>query len=283
MRPKFSLVMSTINRTQQLVRFLEHLDRQTYREFELIIVDQNDDDRLRPIISDYKHSFCIIHTHSEKGASHGRNRGMEKISGELVAFPDDDCWYAENLLERVCELFAVQTEVDIITGRTIDSGGRSSLGKFDMRAGNITQRNVFKRGNTNTVFIRRAVAERISFDESLGVGAGTKWGSGEDPDYLLQALAAGFKLYYYPDLTVYHEEPVIEYNEAAINRGYSYALGMGRVFKKHRYPLDFVFVKQFYQEGGMIVALDRKEMQRVKYHRAVFKGRWERWISPWEQ
>lgn len=281
MSPAFSLVLSTLNRTDQLARFLEQLDKQTFRNFEVIIVDQNDDNRLIPIINDYKDKFNIIHLNSAKGVSLGRNTGIKRISGELVAFPDDDCWYENDLMRRVSDLFAEQQDIDVITGRTINARGQTSLGKFDNRSGKITMRNVFKRGNTNTFFFRRAVIEKIAFDENLGLGAGTKWGSGEDPDYILQALAAGFNICYFPDLTVYHEEPVTEYNYAAIQRGYSYACGMGRVLKKHHYPLDFVFVKLIYQIGGMIVALTQMNLQRFNYHKAVFKGRLEGWKEPY--
>ncbi|HNX28809.1 MAG TPA: glycosyltransferase [Syntrophomonadaceae bacterium] len=278
--PQFSLITSTLNRTRQLENFLQHLDRQTWRNFEYIIVDQNDDDRLVPIINKYRENFAIMHIHSAKGVSRGRNTGIKVISGDFVAFPDDDCWYEDDLLERATDLFIKHPDIDMISGRTIDAKGQTSLGKFDKHPGKITKRNVFKRGNTNTFFFRRAVVEKIAFDESIGVGAGSKWGSGEETDYLLQALAAGFKLYYCPDFTVYHEEPLAQYNDAAIQRGYSYALGMGRVMKKHHYSLDFVLVKLFYQMGGMLIALARMDIQRFKYHRAVFKGRYEGWKEP---
>lgn len=282
MSPIFSLVISTLNRTDQLARFLEHLDKQTYRNFELIIVDQNDDNRLIPIINGYQDKFTIIHLCSAKGVSLGRNTGIKKISGDLVAFPDDDCWYENDLLKRVFDLFAGQQDIDVITGRTINARGQTSLGKFDNQSGRITMRNVFKRGNTNTFFFRRAVIEKITFDETLGPGAGTKWGCGEETDYILQALAAGFNICYYPNLTVYHDDPIIEYNNAAIQRGYSYSRGMGRVLKKHHYPLDFVLVKLIYQIGGMIVALAQMNLQRFNYHKAVFKGRLEGWTSTFD-
>ena len=50
---RFSLVLSTINRTDEVRRFLTTLDSQTYRQFELIVVDQNKDGRLLPILKPY--------------------------------------------------------------------------------------------------------------------------------------------------------------------------------------------------------------------------------------
>lgn len=280
MSPKVSLITSTLNRTGELSRLLEHLDRQTFMDFELIIVDQNDDERLVPIINSFQDKFTILYFRSARGVSLGRNVGIKNSSGDIIAFPDDDCWYANDLLAEVVTLFAESPEIDLISGRTIDAHGKTSLGKFDKRPGKINRFNVWKRTNTNTIFLHRRVVEEVGlFDEDLGPGSGTIWGAAEDTDYLIRALQKGFVLFYYPQLTVYHEAPFMEYDESAIKRGYSYALGMGRVLKKNCYPTGFVLIKLFYQIGGMIVASIQMNSSKFKYHQAVFKGRLEGWRS----
>src|SRR2546427_827401 len=98
---KFSLVQATLGRTGELARFLRELDQQTYRSFELIVVDQNPDQRLAPILAPYESRFPVFHVRSEKGLSRARNVGMRQIGGDVVAFPDDDCWYPPHLLEWV--------------------------------------------------------------------------------------------------------------------------------------------------------------------------------------
>jgi len=50
---KFTLIMATVDRVNEINSFLESLKEQTYRNFELIIADQNDDDRLDSIIKLY--------------------------------------------------------------------------------------------------------------------------------------------------------------------------------------------------------------------------------------
>ena len=45
----FSLIMATLGRTDEPRRFLDSLESQTFRDFELILADQNDDDRIAPM------------------------------------------------------------------------------------------------------------------------------------------------------------------------------------------------------------------------------------------
>ena len=91
---KFSLILATLNRTGEVDYLLKTLDRQTYRNFELIVVDQNADDRLVPLLAPYQANFPILHLQSAKGLSRARNVALEHVSGDIVAFPDDDCAYA---------------------------------------------------------------------------------------------------------------------------------------------------------------------------------------------
>ena len=56
---KVSLIMPTINVTDELELFLKSLKEQTYKEFELIAVDQNSDDRAYKILEKYEDDFEI--------------------------------------------------------------------------------------------------------------------------------------------------------------------------------------------------------------------------------
>ena len=102
---KFSLIVCTLGRYEELDQLFESLRKQTYSDFEVILVDQNDKDYLNEIINEYSNEFDIRHIFSEKGLSRARNIGLKYVSGQIVAFPDDDCWYPIDLLERVNNFF----------------------------------------------------------------------------------------------------------------------------------------------------------------------------------
>ena len=98
---RFSLVLATVGRTEELNRFFASLDYATHRNFEVILVDQNPDDRLNSVLDHYDGRFPALHLRSERGLSRARNVGLRRVTGDVVAFPDDDCWYPPNLLNQV--------------------------------------------------------------------------------------------------------------------------------------------------------------------------------------
>ena len=57
----FSLVLATKNRVNEVERFLRSLTTQTHENFELVLVDQNPDDRLLELVKSYGQKFPIIH------------------------------------------------------------------------------------------------------------------------------------------------------------------------------------------------------------------------------
>jgi hypothetical protein len=69
------------------------------------------------------------------------------------------------------------------------------------------RRNVVRIGIEYTIFARAAVfAAAGPFDEALGVGAGTPWGSGEAADFLLSAIEARQTVVYTPEIYVHPRE-----------------------------------------------------------------------------
>ena len=275
---RFSLVLATVGRVSELEHLLQSLDAQTYRNFELIVVDQNPDNRLVPILERYKRKVAIVHLHSTPGLSRARNVGLQHVTGDVVAFPDDDCWYPKDLLERVKLFFEKRPQYDALTGRPAGPDGKTAVGRFDLRPGEVTKYNIWRRSTSITLFLRRSVISAVGeFDESLGAGSGTPWGAAEDIDYPLRALSYGFKIYYDPTLVVHHPEPIMKYRADYLQRVMSYSAGMGRVLRKHKYPLWFVCYQWLRPLGGVLISLLVGRLKKARYHWAVLKGRVMGW------
>ena len=125
--------MPTINRRNELIIFLQSLESQTYKNFELIVLDQNAGDFITEIIEGFqKHLDIKYIKSSEWGLSLNRNEGLIIADGDIIAFPDDDCEYPEDILEKVVKFFE-ENKQDLLVIRNIqvaeDKRGQG-LGSF---------------------------------------------------------------------------------------------------------------------------------------------------------
>ena len=201
--PSFDLVVATVGRVQELEHFLTALEFQTHQGFRLILVDQNADDRLDPVVD--ATGLEVLHLRSEPGLSRARNVALADVTADIVAFPDDDCAYAQGFLTHVGHMFANDPTLDGVTGRSVDRGGRSSP-SWKREPAVLTDHNLWNRAISYTIFLRREVVKLVgTFDERLGLGSGEPWASGEEIDYLIRAVRSGARIRYDPSLTVRHD------------------------------------------------------------------------------
>lgn len=280
----FSLIVCTIDRFDQLERLFRSLAGQQHRDFEVVVVDQNADDRLRALIGSFSSSFPIRHIRSPKGLSRARNNGMAVAEGEYLCFPDDDCWYEADTLAKAEALFAAHPDLAIVTGRTLDAEGIPSVSPTGEMRLALTRWNYLKCGNSNGIFVRRAALSDIGgFDEDLGVGSESPFQSGEEADFLLRALATGKGAMFFPELIVHHDQVTSEYGPRQVERARKYGRGFGALMRKHAFPFYYVGYRLFRPVAGWLAALARFNLDAARYKRAWLTGilegyaAWPRW------
>lgn len=265
--PSFDLVVATVDRVQPLARLLASLERQTHPRLRVLLVDQNPDGRLDPVLAAHP-GVDVLRLRAPRGLSRARNAALPHLRADLVAFPDDDCLYPDGLLEHVARRFAARSELDGLTGRAADAQGRSSP-SWRREPALLDRDNLWNRVTSAALFLRRGLVERVGgFDERLGLGGGGPWSSGEELDYLIRALAAGAIIEYDPDLLVLH--PVAEHTPAL---GLRDGASVGYVLRTHRYPARVVARMLVRPLGGAILAFARGDPGRARFHAATLRGR----------
>ncbi|MFY7866993.1 glycosyltransferase family 2 protein [Roseateles sp.] len=205
-KPIFSLILATYGRVDEIGRLLDSLQAQTCQDFELIVVDQNPDERVLPFVQRAQAvGWSVQHLRLDRpNLSAARNAGMAVARGEWLAFPDDDCWYEPDTLAEVKA--AALTRAGALDGLVInwveqthktDPAQDSPLRLAAWRA--------FRGSDASsiTLFIRAAVARDAGgFDERFGVG---QWfGAGEETDFLLTLLARCARIERQPAARVHH-------------------------------------------------------------------------------
>lgn len=278
--PTLSLLLCTLGRTEPLVRSLAHLREQTCRSFEIVVVDQNAPGHLAPVLAAFA-DLPIRHVTTTPGLSRARNVGLAACRGTLIAFPDDDCWYPPTLVADVIARFAAAPEAAVLLGRTLDAHGRESLGRFLARDAAVDARNVWFAGNSNSLFVRGDAARAVGgFDETLGVGAATRFKSGEETDFVLRLLRRGYNAIYRHDLVVHHEQVGDGFGAAGLRRAAAYAPGFGRVLRLHRYGLLYLTARVLRTLASAALAAVRGRTGETRYKLIWARGTLDGYLAP---
>jgi glycosyltransferase involved in cell wall biosynthesis len=278
--PDVACVVATRGRTQELEALLESLKNQDLKNFEVIIVDQNDDDRLAVIFERWRSALNLrrLWKPAERGASRARNVGWLETQCPVVLFPDDDCWYPPSFLSSVLSLLE-STKADIVCGRAADAAGRDINGRFEATPRWVSRKNVWTTQIEWMIAFRLTALQKVGgFDPAIGVGASTPWQACEGQDVVLRALAQGLGCYYDNSLYGHHAElDIYSPDENMCRKGRMYGRGLGHALRIHRYGYGSLLNWLLRPVIKAALALLAGKVDQSRYYREVALGRWEGW------
>jgi glycosyltransferase involved in cell wall biosynthesis len=176
--PLISVIIPTYNHGQFIEEAIKSVLGQTYREFELIVVDDGSTDNTNQVLRKYGKDIVHIYQRNS-GVSSARNRGISVAKGEFIAFLDsDDVWMPEKL-EMQLALAQENNSIGLVgcAGYHIDSTGRierefiaGSPEDHSEFLEHLLIRNIFP-GGSSGAFARKECFERVGlFDERLRFG-----------------------------------------------------------------------------------------------------------------
>ncbi len=176
---------------------------------EALFIDQSDGPESAQTIANLGDPRVRCVRSALRGATNGRNLGIEESQGELIAFTDDDCRVAPDWTAKIRAIFASDPAAAIVCGRVKVPEELAAQG-FAMSFEPLVRewQNAFPPpdrdwGITANLSARRKVLEQIgSFDPFLGPGAPLL--CGEEPDLLFRALSAGLKVINASEVEVAH-------------------------------------------------------------------------------
>jgi glycosyltransferase involved in cell wall biosynthesis len=225
--PRFSLIVPTLGRTTEVAEFLASIVDQNREDVELIVVDQNDDERVVPILEALPRDLSVLHLRlKEKNVSAARNAGMNAASGEIIAFPDDDCWYPPNLLNRVDAWFRENPGYAVLAVGALDDTGVPSGNRWIQNACDISPLNVLRTTFCSSLFVSDLARSRlVQFDPKLN--------RGEETDFILRLLATSLRGRFDRGLHIHHPRRDMLSGTVSRERARSYGAGMGRLVRRH--------------------------------------------------
>ena len=218
----FSIVVCIYKKDYKFYNLFKSLNLQSFKNFEVILVDQNN---CLLNIRRKSFNFDIKHIKSKKGLSLSRNIGFNCSKGEFICFPDDDCVYHRNTLLNVHKAIN-KTKSQVVAGRTTDKNFKNTLLNYPHKKTYFHKINIIKEICSVTFFIKN---NNLRFDTSLGLGSERNI-SGEETDYLLRINDNfKYKIFYDPSILIFHTN----FNNNSLKKSYNYGLGSSIVLKKN--------------------------------------------------
>lgn len=96
---KISVIIPTYNGAAFIAEAVQSIFNQTYPVHEIIVVDDGSTDKTTDIIKNYPGNITLIENKHKGNPAFGRNIGIEKATGDFIAFLDQDDLWPENKLE----------------------------------------------------------------------------------------------------------------------------------------------------------------------------------------
>jgi GT2 family glycosyltransferase len=210
MKPKISVVIPVYNDSKRLEKTLRSLKRQTFKDFEVIVVDDCSKDGSLAVAKRF--GAKAILQKKNGGPAKARNRGIREAKADIIALTDSDVVVTKDWLKSIIELFRKNPKAGVLMGNTkIPSAGYigdsiSELGfPGGANAGFENMWHVDKDGFTDHITscnfaVRKSVFDKYGvFDESFPLAGG------EDPELSFRFAKKGVKIKYCPSMLVYHD------------------------------------------------------------------------------
>ncbi len=210
---KFSIITPVYNRPGELTELLESLAKQTFKDFEVLIVEDGSTEKSDTVVEQYKDQLNIQYYYKENtGPGISRNYGCERATGNYFLFFDSDCIIPANYFDIISTFLnntyfdcfggpdaahedfnALQKAISYSMTAFLTTGGirgsSEKVEKFNPRS--------FNMGFSKEVFEKTGGFPSICFAKAKACG--------EDLDLSLQISALGFTTTLIKEAFVYHK------------------------------------------------------------------------------
>ncbi len=181
--PRVSVVIPTYDRADRVQEAVDSVLAQTYRDFEIVVVDDGSTDETGRALARYGDRIRYLWQHN-RGAGAARNAGIAASGGELIAFLDSDDLYLPQRLEVAVAVLDAHPSfgANYVDARILDASGRLWVRSHLERCGSAPSGWIFdallrrQLLTCNTVTVRReAMARSGCFGEECFSGEDTRF------------------------------------------------------------------------------------------------------------
>ena len=217
--PRVSVIIATYNNAHYILEAIASIFNQTYRSYEIIVIDDGSTDNTRQVLEPYLDKIRYLYQEN-KGVSHARNLGLEMARGEFISFLDADDFFLPDKLAKQVAVFDAHPSLGIVHSgwRLVNEKGEKIsdiefwhwYGSLEL---DLETWVVWKPVTISMMF-------RKSWIKSVG-GFDTRWHHGEDIDLVLRLSVNGCQAVWLPKITYcyrqHHYNVTRKYTQQAVS------------------------------------------------------------------
>lgn len=276
-----SIVVATYRRDESLIRALASLAEQTYKNIQIVLVDDNDEpqwnEKVKQIVDTFRISYpdtslTLITNHPNQGSAEARNIGIDEAKGDYITFLDDDDLYLpqkiENQIKSMLDSAADYGFTDLClyneNDKLVDKRVRKYIEKTDMTS-LLTYHLMHHMTGTDTFMFRREYLNVIGGFDPIDVG---------DEFYLMhKAIVAGGKFAY---LSACDVKAYVHTENSGLSSGIQKIEGENHLFDFKKKYFDQLSLKQIryikVRHFAVIAFATLHQRQYGKFLKNVFKA-----------
>ena len=204
---KYSFIIPVYNRPDEVDELLDSLTRQTFRDFEVVVVEDGSVVPCKDIVDKYAARLSIhYYNKANSGPGQTRNYGVDRANGEYMLILDSDCILPEKYLE------AVEAELQRQKADAFGGPDRAHESFTDVqKAINYAMTSFFTTGGIRggkkklDKFYPRSFNMGVRKDVYQALGGFSKMRFGEDIDFSIRIFKGGYQCRLFPEAWVWHK------------------------------------------------------------------------------
>lgn len=227
------MIIPYFNDRMRLLKCLDSLMRRAEGSFEIIVVDDGSE---APLVFEEaclkKNAVHLIRMETNRGPAAARNAGARLAQGRVLLFTDSDCVPMDDWVQKTVEQLNALRAQDPVTV--------ALCGRMKSTADFIGQCHM----HSNYAYVQSGVGRRIEYlntscaavmtEDFHAVGGFSEdLRVGEDPELALKLVERGGRIFYTPDVHIFHDHGIHAFNQM-IEKNYrmGFAHGLG-IYRKH--------------------------------------------------
>jgi len=198
----FSVIIPLYNKEMYIERCIQSVLNQTYKSFEIIVVDDGSSDKSVELIHKAFSNIRIINQQNQ-GVSVARNTGIQLAKHEYIAFLDADDYWHPNYLKSLFNIISDNEDVFIIGGHYTNKKDQLEKIELEKPLNYFKVKNYFKKAIKNTIYLTSATCVKREFFQQNS-HFNKKLKSGEDLDVWFRILLTEKNAFYIKNTFVYY-------------------------------------------------------------------------------